>query len=95
MEITWFVIGITFACVYMWLQWLQIQKYVPGVSAPKLRLILNFCLRIALFAGIAILALHEDATYGLLLFLGFWVARSILLIAIGFVKEKKSSRSNS
>ena len=83
MYFVWFMIGVALACVYMWLQWMQIKRINPGGLVSQKGLVLSLLLRLFLFIGVISFALQERFVFGLVLFAGFWAARSVLIILIG------------
>jgi hypothetical protein len=83
MYFVWFMIGVALACVYMWLQWLQIKKINPGGTVSQKGLVLSLLLRLSLFIVVTGFALQKSPASGLIMFAGFWAARSMLLILIG------------
>ena len=83
MYFVWFMIGVALACVYMWLQWMQIKRINPGGLVSQKGLVLSLLLRLFLFIGVLSFALKVCYVFGLVLFAGFWTARSVLLILIG------------
>lgn len=83
MSIFWFVIGLAVACIFMWLQWLQIKNLSPGGSTSRMSISLLFILRLVFFAVVAGIAFRESLKFGIVLFAGFWTARSFLLFLIG------------
>ncbi len=79
----WFMIGAALACVYMWLQWMQIRKIYPGGLVSRKRLVLSLLLRLFLFIFVTSFALHKSPIVGLVMFAGFWATRSVILMMVG------------
>lgn len=83
MSILWFVIGLALGFVYMCLQWIQVQKINPSKSKIRAGFMFGYAGRLLLFVVIASFALRENVLYGLVMFAGFWLARSLVLVFIG------------
>ena len=83
MYFVWFIIGVALACVYVWLQWLQIKRMNPSGPVSRKGLVLSLLLRLFLFIVVTSFALQESPVFGFVMFAGFWAARSMLLIMIG------------
>jgi len=83
MYFVWFIIGAALACVYVWLQWMQIRKINPGASVSLKRLVLSLLFRLFLFIFVTSFALQESPIFGLVMFAGFWATRSMIFLMVG------------
>ena len=83
MGIFWLGIGIALGCVYLWLQWIQVKNISVGTGVSRVLFSLLFSFRLVLFVVVTGFALRQNFIYGLFLFAGFWIARSLLLVLIG------------
>jgi hypothetical protein len=83
MSILWFFIGLALGLVYMWLQWIQVKNINPCKSTIRASFMFGYAGRLALFVVIASFALRENLLFGLVMFAGFWIARSLALVFIG------------
>lgn len=95
MDLLWFISGVVFGCVYIGLQWVQVEQLHPSRTKVQLGSGLLYILRMLLFTTITGLALQEGLVYGMEFFGGFWVTRSLMLIFICSGSLKMFGRSDS
>jgi hypothetical protein len=94
MSILWFVIGLGLGIAYIWLQWLQVKKINPDNRTVRPGFMVSYVVRLVLFVIVESLALWTGLLNGLMVFTGFWMMRSLLLIFIGSGRVHWSARRN-
>jgi hypothetical protein len=94
MSILWFVIGLGLGIAYIWLQWLQVKNINPYKSKARPIFMVSYVARLVLFVIVESLALWTGLLSGLMLFAGFWMMRSLLLIYIGSGRIRWGVRRN-
>lgn len=95
MSILWFIVGVALGFVFIGLQWLQVKNIDPCKNISRTGFLFGYILRLMLFVIVASFALLEKVLYGLVMFAGFWITRSLLLLFIGSGRIRWGVRRNS